>query len=457
MAAVQNPAADAALDQQQQNLLVEEQHVTGKQTDLNTRQAASFGARDAELKPQEAALSSALAEPTPQRKETPGIPEFKPQPIVDAKEFQSLSYALLGMALIGGAASKGNWLGVSASLNGAMKGYLDGNQAVAKKHYEDYQREFTSAKAREDQANKEFERILTDRKLSINEKIQQYKIAAAKYDRQDMRMAAEQKSIDHMWEQLQAHKQAATKLQVQNSQVTLKLEMKGAGGGGGANGLTDEGAALAADLTAKGVALPGGGGKDSNKLRIDLLNRWSASGVTADDIASGRAETKANGAAMTQVTKDLTAIHPYGRMLDTNANIAIKIGEKLERTNSPLVNQGLNYLQTRVNSDPDAAEFVAQMRIVQTEAARVLNNPRLVGQLTDSARHEMQAVVDETAPVKTLTRVLKRVQQDGHNRIKEMETERENLSKSIRTPSGSGAPAPATAKLFSDADAIIGK
>lgn len=135
----------------------------------------------------------------------------------------------------------------------------------------------------------------------------------------------------------------------------------------------------------------------------------------------------ARKAALTQNTKDLAAIRPYKEMLDKNVDILIQLGKKVVLSDSKIANKSLNWMKQNMGDNPDTAEFLAQMNIVQTEAARVLSNPRLVGQLTDSARHEMQDVVSGNMPVNAMERVLRRLKKDGDNRVQAMEREAERL------------------------------
>lgn len=213
--------------------------VAGRQADIDTNaakasaregalaetQKSNVQARETELAPMENKLSTALGEqaaitpPTP----TP-MPEHQVKPVVDAKEYQQLSWGLIGMALIGGAVSRGNWLGVSSTLNGALKGYMEGSQANADKDFKDYKTKFAEAKAHEDQAQKEFENILENKKLSINSMLSQMKIAAAKYDRQDIRAAAEQKSIDALWKQVDASRNSLAQTEERHDRVQMQID-----------------------------------------------------------------------------------------------------------------------------------------------------------------------------------------------------------------------------------------
>lgn len=190
--------------------------------------------REKTLAPMEEALKKQIEEPYPTREKV-ALPEWKPEPVIDAKDYEALSYGLLGMALIGGAVSKGNWLAVGEELNGALKGYLEGNKLVAEKRFQDYNNQFKSAVAREQQANREFEDILTNKKLRLHDQMELYKIAAAKYDRQDALQAAKMKSYDAMWKSLESNKLALMRLEQGQQKINIQIN-KGLGGGVGMGG-----------------------------------------------------------------------------------------------------------------------------------------------------------------------------------------------------------------------------
>jgi hypothetical protein len=160
-------------------------------------------------------------------------------------------------------------------------------------------------------------------------------------------------------------------------------------------------------------------------------------------LVAGQQGFKATSNALGQVTKDLAAIRPYKEMLDQNANIAISLSKQAIKGNSALANKPINWVRQNMGDNPDTSEYLAQIAIVQTEAARVLSNPRLVGQLSDSARHEMQELVNGNLPLESTERVLNRIKQDGTNRIAAMEREQKALLKGESAASPTTAPTPA--------------
>lgn len=191
-------------------------------------------------------------------------------------------------------------------------------------------------------------------------------------------------------------------------------------------------------------SIPTGRQGEGNAYRAkfaDELNKVASElGKTPQELATMGKENKAKFMALGAVEKDLAAIRPYNDMLHTNGDIAIKLGEKAIATDSKLLNKPLNWVRQNAGDNPDVAEFLAQAQIVSTESARVLNNPRLVGQLTDSARHEMQGVISGDMPINSFIRVVKRMQADGNNRVSAMEAQRARTVNELRGSTG-GKPA----------------
>ncbi len=208
----------------------DEQLYTRRSSDLAAKSETNAAEREKVLAPMEADLQARMAEPTPQREKV-DIPQFKPEPIIDAKDYEALSYGLIAMAMIGGVASKGKWLEVGSVLNGALSGYLEGNKIEAQKRYKDYDEQFKGAMAKEAQANREFETILKDRHMRIGDQINAYRIVAAKYDRQDALAAAQSRSLDRMWQSIESRKTAMTRLEEAHERATEKIRVSQGGTG----------------------------------------------------------------------------------------------------------------------------------------------------------------------------------------------------------------------------------
>lgn len=385
---------DQIVQQRQQEIDTQAQRATDRSAALGTAEQGNADARNKELAPLEQRISS--AEQDLQGMHAPAstpLPEYKPKPIVDAKDYQQLSWSLLGMALIGGAVSKGNWLGVSATLNGALKGYLEGNQAKAQKAMEDYQTQFKSAQAHDEQAQKEFERILQDKSLSINSMLSQLKIAAAKYDRQDIRFAAEQKSIDAIWKQVDASRNSLAQMESRNDNVMaqVKASLEKAKMAGGA-GLSDKAKDLQAELTTRGVTLPQG--MRSAKTLTSTLNNLTekypdkSAAEIVDLIKNGQIDMKVATTETGVLAKRegniesaIQALNRPGGLYEqlSKAAQAVNFGDSKTLNNWRLAAQG------KAVADPAIQTLRNKLEDTQAEVVSVLSRS---GQPTESVRKQ---------------------------------------------------------------------
>lgn len=279
-------------------------------TALQAREQHSFDERDRMLAPLEDKTSGAIDELGGMKPpKSVDLPEPPKGPLVDAQDFQKFGMALIGMALIGGVASRGNWLGVSATLNGALKGYLEGNQERADREYKQYQTDFASAKAKEDQIQKEFRDVLDNKRLTINDMLTQTRIIAAKYDRQDMRFAAEQKRIDELHKQADAKDQAIAQLtrdyDKMDSQVDIaKLRMKTMSGQG--EPLTDAGQKwfdAAVNVNGDKQIMQDVVGRFSGPQTRAMINHFAAIGVNPGDPIAARSAATAWQQTLSQAEK----------------------------------------------------------------------------------------------------------------------------------------------------------
>jgi hypothetical protein len=229
--------------------------------------------------------------------------------------------------------------------------------------------------------------------------------------------------------------------------MAMLAGLKASGKAEGQTDLTPEAIDLAAEEYRRTKTMPALA-RSPNDMKA-ILNRAAEqmkdAGKTSAETVTDRLEIKAVLPAFTQLSKDLAFIRPYEKMLDTNAQVSKTLAQKAIATDARLANRPLNWLRQNIGDNPDVAEFLAQTHIVQTEAARVLNNPRLTGQLTDTAKREMQDIVSGNMTLGSYTRVVDRLVTDGRNRVAAMESEAGALQKRLSGDAKGASAAPAAA------------
>jgi hypothetical protein len=435
-----------------------------QESDLSASRAQRARDAAAELKPSSDKLKEAAhkAADEPIQKEERMEP-FR-RPALDPQELQKTFGMLLVASMFAGKASRSPYNNTMTALTGAMNGFMkeddhqvaqslaiyDTNLAAMKERNAALQRDM----AANDRKNKNnvaawtLEHDLILERYDFDDKAagHEQKSLSDKVKRGETIKSSTEKAIDRLITvrgqigerhdanlEHKRHDEEMEKVARENAE-SRKTAAEKSVSTGAVEQLTPEGVKLAGELTRAGITLPGGWSKQGQSRGNAILNAMAAEekgGAGSGSVVADRAETKGNTAALTQLSKDLASIRPYKVMLDTNANIAKELAQKIIKTDSQLANRPINWLQTHLTDSPDVGEFIAQLHFVTTEAARVLNNPRLVGQLTDNARKDMQDVINENMPLKTTIRILERMQKDGDNRVNAMTKEAAYLKKKI--------------------------
>jgi hypothetical protein len=402
-------SGSSALANWNQDLSSEEATVQAKQAEFDKEHSAFLDTKDKAMKPLEADLSKSLDQPMPTRPEHVTMPVYDDKkPIVSGQEFEGLGMGLLAMAMIGGAKSHGNWLGVSSALNGTMQGFIDGKEEEAAKAYKDYKTKFEAAKEQEEQANKAFQDVLEDRKLTINEKIQRISVLGAQYDRQDMRFAAKEKSIDKMWEQLNAHRSALHKADAaaENLHVTIDARQD-ARASAKETDVTDDDAAFRAEQAWAGSKDPYKGISAYDKagrMKVDaaILEQGKALGKSGADIVAKQAETAGETKALAQGEQRAVAVARLGDSIQAMGPILDRVAQEgTAKLGTKFMNTSVQDLKDQLQ-DPAVGKLDVVMRETATQFIEAMTMPGSNAQMHEGARQVGEALLNRNMSYKQI-------------------------------------------------------
>jgi hypothetical protein len=388
------------LEQQQQTLERQRADELARTAELEAQRAATAAEKQqATAAPLAAAgkaageLSQTVDQPLPPS-EAAGL-HYKPHE-TDKKDIEGLSWALVGMAAIGGAVSKGNWLGVSSMLNGAMTGFIKGDQIKAEKEWQDFQTKFQAAEAHDREALNRLKTVRDNKALSLNAKMQQYQLIAAQYDMQDVAAAAQIKSHDAVLKQIDARENAITRARTQLEVVREKI----AEGTGADIQLSEADVAMVASGAPKAQVIAGYGktaGAQWTKLRQaaeqKIMNENP--GMTPEEagreLASRQIDYVAGRRSVTQLTTMQGATRAAVAQLDFNINKTKEILASLPSSDiSPVIN-AIARGEEKWTGDPRYSALFFYMNATAMESARILSGGAAsVAQLHEGAREEAQ-------------------------------------------------------------------
>jgi hypothetical protein len=101
------------------------------------------------------------------------------------------------------------------------------------------------------------------------------------------------------------------------------------------------------------------------------------------------AQARADSHSLTRLQESDDAVGAYERKAIGDFDALIALAKKTDRTGSPVIDRWVLNGKQAIMGDPDVTAFHTQFPLVITDIARAVTQPRLVGQLTDTARHEL--------------------------------------------------------------------
>lgn len=190
-----------------------------------------------------------------------------------------------------------------------------------------------------------------------------------------------------------------------------------------------------------------GRGAQGDQRIIQITNRAAEllreRGGNPQEIGRRMAEYKANAASLSQLTKSYDAVTAFEQTAVRNGEQLLKLADKADVTGVPAIERWIR-AGRQATGDPDVAQFNAQLQVYRTEAARILTNPNLTGQLTDAARREIEAFLGPGASAQQIRGVVGLLKNDFENRRKTLENQINTTRDRIERNVGAGSAAPAT-------------
>jgi hypothetical protein len=194
---------------------------------------------------------------------------------------------------------------------------------------------------------------------------------------------------------------------------TEMMRNRPVGGLGGEVGLTEEGLNAAARQYAATGSMPSLG-MGAAGTRQAIINK-AAELFPNVDIASNAAKYRAGSGALTNVTKQRTAVEAFEDTAARNSEILKDALRKIPDIGIRPLNQAARSIQTMLG-DVEMAQFTTALQSVRNEYARIISNPNLVGVMSDSARREGEVLLNPNATVDQILGALDVLQAEARNR-----------------------------------------
>lgn len=209
----------------------------------------------------------------------------------------------------------------------------------------------------------------------------------------------------------------------------------------------------AARYNIDGTLPPMGMGKAGSAGRAAILNEAAmqagASGVSPDDQRIAQIGNKANTAALTKIQQQQTMVGAFEKNFNKNADIALELSGKVDRTGVPLANKWINAGKRSITGDSDLSAFDASVKAVSNEYAKIISGSMGNTATAEGEIKKIEGLLNAAQTPEQLASVINLMKRETHNRMQGFEDEKTTLRSTMTTkkPAPSGVPADIAAIL----------
>lgn len=183
---------------------------------------------------------------------------------------------------------------------------------------------------------------------------------------------------------------------------------------------------------------PMGMGKAGAATRTKIINE--AAGIYKDlDLPTQVAAFGANKESLKKLQGQRDAVGAFEDTALKNLDQFLATAKRVVDTGSPLINRPLRTLSGQLMGSPEMAAYNTARQTVVPEFAKLLSNPGLSGQLTDSARKEVEGVISGDATLKQVFATANILKNDAANRRSSLDEAISAIQKRIATTPGQTA------------------
>jgi hypothetical protein len=193
--------------------------------------------------------------------------------------------------------------------------------------------------------------------------------------------------------------------------------------------------------------------KNPSPILVDTINRLAE---TAADPNTDKAAFAADNASLRKLVPSYDAVKAFEENTAQQGQVLKTLAKKVDKTGVPVVERWIRAGRRQVEGDEDVSEFNAQLQLYASEAAKILTNPNLSGQLSDTARAEVKAFLPDSATSGQIDRVVDRLTNDFSLREKSLEDQIDKIKSrmSDRSKKASTPRVDPKAQQSRDSDAV---
>lgn len=335
----------------------------------------------------------------------------------------------------------------------AIKGYAEGDKDAAERAHKSWKDSLEQAVQQNQTEMDQYNLLLQDSKLSIDDRAAQLQALAASNNDENMLAALRSGEPQMAFQILDGRQKAAQSLtgmlvqaqqfeRQQSETERYHSQLSGAG----ALGMNDDTISMIAQqyLSGDRTALQGlGTGRAGAQIRAQVLQRANeiaqSQGNSNPDIALNRATYSADSKTLSQMQNYISRADTFQSVFLKNVQQVKKYSEAGVAGSVPAINKWIQ-AGRKATGDPDVAAFDAAIKTASREYARIMSGPTSNAQLTVSAQANADEMLSNVMNKEQLDAVITVMEQDIKNSIQSADETMTAIRSSISANGNQGAP-----------------
>jgi hypothetical protein len=168
--------------------------------------------------------------------------------------------------------------------------------------------------------------------------------------------------------------------------------------------------------------------------RSAIINRAAAMAREKgmDPSVVDRMANKSNQAALTQLTKQETAVGAFEKTFVKNVGIVERISQKKDTTGVPLLQKWINVGKKAVSGDPELASLAVAIKAVQNEYGKIVSGSMGNTAVAVSEIKRMEDLLNAAQTPQDVMAVLNTMREETQNRMAGFKEQKAELTGAIR-------------------------
>jgi hypothetical protein len=154
-------------------------------------------------------------------------------------------------------------------------------------------------------------------------------------------------------------------------------------------------------------------------------------------IAANKATYQADAASLKKLQTNFDQVEAFEGTAQKNIDLLQQTAQKIPDLGTRWANIPVRMINANMIGTDNMAAFKTALNTAQTESAKVLNSSNATGVLSDSARHELQDVIDGNVPYSALVSSLNTLKQDMGNRTQAYQKQIREIQGRLKGPQAS--------------------